>query len=165
MNESIKLGGVFKFECFDKLGNHKWTEEVHNLVVNDGINHSLDVLFTGATQTNPWYLGLTDGTPTVAATDTMSSHAGWVEVVAYSEGVRQTYVDVRTNQTVSNTASPAAFSINGTATVGGGFLSSNSTKSGTTGILLCAVAFTGGDRSVASGDTVNVTYNFTGSSS
>ncbi|GAG46997.1 unnamed protein product, partial [marine sediment metagenome] len=34
--------------------------------------------------------GLTDGTPTPAAGDTMASHGGWTEVVAYDEGVRQT---------------------------------------------------------------------------
>jgi hypothetical protein len=62
---------------------------------------------------------------------------------------------------ISNSASPAAFTINATATVGGAFLISNSTKSGTTGILFSASDFQSpGDRSVASGDTLNVTYTF-----
>jgi hypothetical protein len=62
---------------------------------------------------------------------------------------------------ITNTASPAAFNINDTATVGGAFLISNSTKSGTTGILFSASDFAApGDRVVASGDTLNVTYTF-----
>jgi hypothetical protein len=62
---------------------------------------------------------------------------------------------------ITNTASPAAFNINATATVGGAFLISNNTKSGTTGILFSASDFAApGDRVVASGDTLNVTYTF-----
>jgi hypothetical protein len=178
--ECLKLGGSFDFKCWRPYGIGKielfreffykhgklfhrleWEDENHNLVVNVGLQHILDVVFAGATQVNPWYTGLTDGTPTVAPGDTMASHAGWTEITAYSESVRQTYVDVRSSQSVSNTASPASFSINGSATTGGGFLTSDSTKGGTSGTLLCAVAFTGGDRSVQSGDTVEVTYTFT----
>jgi hypothetical protein len=62
---------------------------------------------------------------------------------------------------ISNSASPASFTINATQVVGGAFLISNSTKSGTTGILFSASDFQApGDRSVASGDTLNVTYQF-----
>lgn len=162
--DGVKVGGYFTFECRDKNGNLKWTDRSHNLVVNVGLQHLLDVLFAGDTQINPWYLGLTDGTPTVAASDTMASHSGWTEVVAYSESARQEYVDVRSGQSVTNSASVAAFSINAdTTTVGGGFLTSLSTKGGTTGILLCDVAFTGGDKSADSGDTINVTYTFSAS--
>ena len=71
---------------------------------------------------------------------------------------RQEVVDVRSNQTVTNSPSPAAFSVNGSATVGGAFITSSNTKSGTSGTLLCAAAFTGGNRTVADGDTINVTY-------
>lgn len=164
--DTMKLGGFFKVECFDKDGNLKWKDISHNLVVNEGLNHVLDILFVSATaQIDPWYIGLTDGTPTVAAADTLASHAGWVEVTNYDEAARQTYVDVRTNQQVSNTASPGAFTMSGAATVGGAFIASNNTKGGTTGILLCAVAFSGGDRSVQATDVINVTYNFTGASS
>lgn len=165
MKDGLRLGGIFTVTCHDKTGKTKWEEKFHNTVVNDGINHVLDILFSGSTQVNPWYLGLTDGTPTVAATDTMASHAGWSEVVAYSEATRQEFVDVRSSQSVSNSASPASYSVNGPATVGGVFLSSDNAKSGTAGTLLSAEAFTGGDRTVADGDTVKVTYTFTGANS
>jgi len=62
---------------------------------------------------------------------------------------------------ISNSASPATFSINATATIGGAFLTSNNTKGGTTGILFSASDFAApGDRSVVSGDTLSVTYTF-----
>jgi hypothetical protein len=60
----------------------------------------------------------------------------------------------------TNSASPAVFNINATATVGGAFLTSDNAKSGTTGTLFSASDFTTGDRSVVSGDTLNVTYTF-----
>jgi len=62
---------------------------------------------------------------------------------------------------VTNTASKAVFTINGTTTVGGAFLTSNDTKGGTTGTLFSAADFQSpGDRSVVSGDILNVTYTF-----
>ena len=93
----------------------------------------------------------------------MSSHAGWTEVVAYSQATRPACTfgtPTTANPSVAtNSASPATFSINGTTTVGGAFLTSNNTKSGTTGTLYSAADFSApGDRSVVSGDTLTVTY-------
>jgi len=155
-----RFGGVFKVWCYDKDGKLKWYDEAENLVVNAGLQHILDVTFTGATQVSTWYVGLTDGTPTVAAADTMSSHSGWTEVTAYSESTRPEYDETRSGQSLSNSSSKASFSINATATVGGAFLTSNNTKGGTTGTLMCAAAFSGGDKSLSSGDTLNVQYDF-----
>jgi hypothetical protein len=95
----------------------------------------------------------------------MASHAGWTEVTAYSNGARvtATFVIATTANpsVVTNTASPAVFNINGTATVGGAFLTSNDTKGGTTGTLFSAADFgSPGDRSVVNSDTLSVTYTF-----
>lgn len=157
----MQVGGVFKVWCYGKDGQLKWYDEAPNLVTNDGLQHLLDVLFAGATQTDPWYIGLTDGTPTVAAGDTMASHAGWTKVTAYDEAARQAFVDVRTGQSVDNSASKAVFTIDtNSTTVGGAFLTSDSTKGGTSGELLCAAAFTGGDKSLDDDDVLNVQYTF-----
>jgi hypothetical protein len=59
---------------------------------------------------------------------------------------------------LSNSASPAVFAIIATATVAGAFLASVDT--GTSGTLFSEGNFTGGNKLVANGDTVNVTYTF-----
>jgi hypothetical protein len=60
---------------------------------------------------------------------------------------------------ISNSASPSVFAINSSGgTVAGAFLTSVAT--GTSGILFSEGDFTGGDKIVASGDTLNVTYTF-----
>jgi hypothetical protein len=86
-------------------------------------------------------------------------------VTAYSEANRPTAtLAAATNanpSVVTNTASKAVFTINGTTTVGGAFLTSNNTKGGSTGTLFSAADFSApGDRSVVSGDILNVTYTF-----
>jgi hypothetical protein len=45
--------------------------------------------------------------------------------------------------------------------VAGAFLTTDNTKGGTAGTLFSASDFTGGDRLLQSGDTLNVTYTFT----
>lgn len=162
-----KAGGVFRITCHDPDGNLKWEAESHNLVVNVGLKDMNEKYFTGSSYTAAWYIGLYGAASTnnPAAGDTASSHAGWTEVTAYSNATRPA-ATFGTSTTadpsvISNSGSPAAFSINGTTTVGGAFLISNSTKGGTTGTLFSAADFASpGDRSVASGDTLNVTYTF-----
>lgn len=162
-----KAGGVFKITCHDADGNLKWEAESHNLVVNVGLKDMNEKYFTGSSYTAAWYIGLYGAASTnnPAAGDTAASHAGWTEVTAYSNATRPA-ATFGTSTTadpsvISNSGSPAAFSINGTTTVGGAFLISNSTKGGTTGTLFSAADFASpGDRSVASGDTLNVTYTF-----
>lgn len=160
----LKFINKYRIECYDKYGNLKWFEEKKNTVVNVGLDDVLNKYLKGSSYTAAWYVGL-KGSGTVAAADTMSSHAGWSEVTAYSESVRQTLtLGTVASQSVDNSASKAVFSINGTATVDGVFIASDSTKSGTSGILFGAVQFTGGARSVADGDTLNVTATFTAAS-
>ena len=163
---AARARGFFVVECFDKDGNLKWREENHNLVVNVGLQDMNAKYFTGSSYTAAWYIGLygAGASNTPAASDTMSSHAGWTEVTDYSQSTRPacTFGTPTTADpsVATNSASPATFSINGTTTVGGAFLVTNSTKGGTTGTLFSASDFTTGDRSVISGDSVTVTYTF-----
>jgi hypothetical protein len=166
-NEKVKAGGVFTVQCHDKDGTLKWSAEKHNLVVNVGLKDMNDKYFTGSAYTAAWYIGLygAGASNTPAASDTMSSHAGWTEVTAYSQATRPaaTFAAATTADpsVITNSASPATFSINGTTTVGGAFLTSDNTKNGTTGILFSASDFQSpGDRSVVNGDTLTVTYTF-----
>jgi hypothetical protein len=165
--EQASATGKYVVECFDKDGNLKWVAESKNLVVNVGLQYMAGVALTSTTQITSWYIGLygAGASNTPAATDTMSSHIGWTENTTYSESTRPaaTFASA-TNanpSVVTNTASKAAFTINGTTTIGGAFLTSNNTKGGSTGTLFSAADFSSpGDRSVVSGDILNVTYTF-----
>jgi len=163
--EELRAMGKFKVECYDKDGNLKWELETPNLVVNQGLQYMCGTALTSVAQITTWYLGLygAGASNTPAATDTMASHIGWTEVVPYSNATRPacTFAAATTaNPSVAtNSASPASFTINATSTVGGAFLVSNNTKSSSTGTLFSAADFSSpGDRSVVSGDTLNVTY-------
>jgi len=163
--ESASAKGVYKIQCHDKDGNLKWEDEAPNLVVNVGLQDMNAKYFTGSAYTAAWYIGLYGAAASnnPAAGDTMSSHAGWTEVTAYSQATRPACTfgtpSTANPSVATNSASPASFSINGTTTVGGAFLTSNSTKSGTTGTLYSAADFSSpGDRAVVSGDTLSVTY-------
>ncbi len=102
-----------------------------------------------------WMVGL-KGTGTIAASDTMASHAGWTEITAYSQTARPNLVlGAVAAGSVDNSGSVAAFSITGTATVAGAFVCNLANKLAT-GLLYGAGDF-GTARDVLSGDTLNVT--------
>jgi len=160
---ALGLSTYWEIECYGSDGKLKWRECFHNLVVNTGLDDNLDKYFKGSTYTAAFYVGLTDGTPTFAAGDTMASHAGWTEVEAYDEANRQTLtLGSVSGQSVDNSASKATFTIdtNGT-TIGGAFITTNNTKGGTTGTLYGGGAFTAGDKSLDDGDTLQVTVTLT----
>ena len=133
----------------------KWEDTFHNLVTNAGRNDVIDKYFKGSSYTAAWYLGL-KGTGSAAAADTLASHGGWSEVTPYS-GNRPA-ITFGSTSSQSNTASAVSISINATATVAGAFIGSVNT--GTSGILYSAGDFAA-SRSVASGDTLNVTPTVT----
>jgi hypothetical protein len=163
---SAKAGGVYKVQCVGADGHVKWEEEMHNLVVNEGLQSMVAVYLDGGTQITTWYLGLITGPgsgTTIAAGDTLASHSGWTEFTNYSGNRKTATFGTATTadpSVLNNTASPAAFTISGAGgTVAGAFLASAS--SGTSGTLFSASDFQSpGDRVVVSGDTLNVSYTF-----
>lgn len=138
-------------------------DEFDNLVTTEGKNYLLDVGLAHTdspeTASTDWYIGLTDGTPTTAAGDTLASHAGWVEVTAYS-GNRKLYTPATpASGSITNAAAKASFAINAdSTTVGGAFLAN--AASGTTGVLYAVGAFSGGDVVLSNGSTLEVTAVF-----
>lgn len=157
----------YRIEAFDPTGKPKWVDEWWNLVVTAGLNDSLTQQFKASAYTAAWYVGLSAGSPTFAAGDTMSSHGGWTEVTAYSEGTRPALtLGTVAAGSVDNSASKATFTINANGTViGGAFLVTNSTKGGTSGTLYGGGAFSAGNKTLDSGDTLAVTVTLTASAS
>jgi hypothetical protein len=167
MQEKIHGGGVFTVQCFDKDGNLKWEIAQPNLVVNEGLKDMNDKYFSGSGYTAAWYLGLIEGpsgSVSIAAGDTLASHAGWTEIPVtsgYTGNRKQLTFGSATTADPSVIYNPTAaqFSMLGTYTVSGAFLCT--VASGTSGVLFSASLFEApGDRSVVSGDTLNVTYTF-----
>jgi len=160
-----RAGGVFHVECFDKDGNLKWSTSEHNLVVNQGLQDMNTNYFKGSTYTAAFFLGLVTGPgsgTTFAAADTLASKA-WTEFTNYSGSRKAVTFGTATTadpSVISNSAAPSSFSISGAGgVVAGAFLCTVS--SGTAGVLFSESDFTSpGDRTVVSGDTLNVTYTF-----
>ena len=162
--DMIGAGGVYTVTCVGPDGVEKWSDTFHNLVMNGGLANMNGVYFALGTQSATWYLGLVTGPgsgTTYAAADTLASHAGWTENTGYTGSRKSVTFGAATTanpSVITNSASPSSFAINATSTIAGAFLCN--VASGTSGVLFSAGDFTGGDKSVASGDTLNVTYTF-----
>jgi hypothetical protein len=159
MNEVIGVTGHYDVQCVGPDGQVKWIDSIENLVVTVGKNDLLDKYFAGSAYTAAWYMGLVDGasSPTYAAGDTLASHAGWTESTAYS-GTNRATVAWNSASAGSKASTATSFSINATATIAGALLTVTQVRATTTGVLYSAGSFSGGNRSVANGDTLNVTY-------
>ena len=161
--DAVGAGGVYSVECVGADGQVKWTDTFHNLVMNEGVQSMNTQYFKGAAYTAALYLGLVTGPgsgTTFAAADTLASHS-WTENTDYSGSRKAVTFGTATTanpSVISNSASPSSFSMNATATIAGAFLCT--VASGTSGVLFSAGDFTGGDKFVDSGDTLNVTYTF-----
>ena len=163
--EGMKAGGIFHVQCLDKDGNLKWETSEHNLVVNEGLQDMNTQYFKGSTYSASFFLGLITGPgsgTTFAAADTLASKA-WTEFTDYSGSRKAVTFGTATTadpSVISNSASPASFTISGAGgTVAGAFLCTVS--SGTSGVLFSESDFQApGDRVVVAGDTLNVTYTF-----
>jgi hypothetical protein len=149
-----------------ELLERKWDDIAPNTIMTAGKNDLLDKYLAGSSYTAAWYMGLiaSGSYSAISAADTMSSHAGWLEGGAgtaptYSQSTRPapSWASASSGSKASN--ANIVFSMTGTGTAKGAFLTSVSTKDGTTGILFSAALFSQGDRAVVNGDTVNGSYS------
>jgi hypothetical protein len=144
-----------------------WDDLYTNVVTTLGKNDILDKYLAGSAYTAAFYIGLITNTSytAVAAGDTSSSHSGWLEggganAPFYSQATRPaaTFGSAASGG-IKATSSSSVYTIATTGgTYKGSFLTTSSTKDGTGGILFSAGTFTGGDRAVSVGDTLNVNY-------
>lgn len=152
----VTLRGKYKIEVFRK-GVLVDIREGENMIVNEGLDHALDVIFNAAAELSEWKIGLTNDPATLAAADTMASHGGWTENTAYSETVRQDWLPgAASSQSITN-GSAATFTMTGSATLAGIFVTSSGTKGGTTGTLWATANFASA-LSVVATDVVKITY-------
>lgn len=155
--------GMYLVEHRNKAGKLIGVYRVPNGIVDEGMEMILDTMFFAGSQSSTWYIGLVDnsGFTAFADADTMSSHAGWSESTVYSQATRPQWTVGAASSRQSTNASTVDFSINGSATLKGIFITDNNVKSGTSGNLWSTAAFSS-TVSVSSGDTLKITYTVSG---
>lgn len=153
------------------------SEEFHNGIVDQGKNLLLDVMFHGTTAIATWYIGLISGSGfTALASDDIyddidQAGNGWDEFASYTDPAnansavtRPAWTEGAASAASITNGTVVSFDITGSGTVKGLFLAGGTnaqTKSDHTasGNYLWATAlFSGGDVTVASSDTIKVTY-------
>ncbi len=169
--ELAKITGKYHVKCIGNDGKLKWEDDIDNLVTTVGKNLILDTVLAGSgySVTGP-YMGLISsvGWSGVNAADTMSSHAGWNEAgtgVNYPlyNGDRKTCVFAAASGGTKALSSALSFTIETTGgTVKGCFIvlgtGSVATKGNASGTLYSAGTFTGGDKIIDVGDTIQISY-------
>lgn len=167
VGESISVTGHYDVQCFDAEGNMKWSDTIKNLVVTVGKDDLLDKYFAGSAYSAAWYMGLVDNTSfsAYAAGDTLASHAGWLEFLSYTisgSSTNRATPSWSAASSGSKTTTATSFTITGSGSVLGALMCTtqarNTASNGGAGILYSAGSFTGGARTVASGDIILVTY-------
>lgn len=155
----------------------KWAEGFANTVVTEGKNAALTHFLKGSTYTASQVLGLIEDTgySAISATNTAANITaagggsptnGWNEAQSSTFATRGSPSFGTASAGALATSSAVSCSIIATDTIKGAFLLCRSaagtapttTVGNTNGALYSAGLFTGGDRSVANGDTLNVTY-------
>lgn len=143
--------------CYDKDGFLKWMDTIKNICTVEGLNGLLDNTFTSAGSFGTaFYVGI-KGTGTPASGDTMGTHASWAEVTAqWTTANRPVWTrnGAASNGAMSNSSSKAGFTATAAATAAGAFLCNVST--GTAGKFFGIGDFTGGTKTLASGDSLSV---------
>ena len=157
----VFFGGRFSHNVYHADGSEEGWITDPNLVCNEGLDHILDVVFHGATQVDPWYIGIFEGNYTPVAGVTASSvTADSTESTAYDESTRVEYNEAAaSSQSITNSANTADFTMNATKTIYGAFVGSASAKSATTGTLMAISRFSS-SRDVVATDVLSIIYQF-----
>lgn len=164
MDTQTKGHGWFDVECVNPDGSIAWRESFPNGMTTAGMTDRLNVAFAAGAQHAAWYLGLIDnaGFSALATGDTMASHAGWSESVAYAGATRPQWTPLAVAAASVVNSAAVSFTMNGTATIKGAFLASDSTLSGVAGVLWAHGVF-GSTQAVVNGQVLTVTYRHTDS--
>ncbi len=167
--EAARAIGRFTAWFVDAAGVEQWHQEFPNVVTTIGKNFLLDTGFAGSsyTVTGP-FIGLISSTSysAVAAADTMTSHAGWLEAGSanhpHYSGSRGTAVFSAASAGSKSLSGALTYSITSNGTVKGAFLvygsGASATIDNTGGTLYSAGLFTSGDQVVTTSGTLLVTW-------
>lgn len=120
-------------------------------------------MFVSDTQilTAAWCAGLIDnsGFSALAAADTMSSHSGWSEFTGYSQTTRVAWGPSSSTAQLLTNGTLMTFDISASGTLYGAFITSDNTKSGTSGTLWSTGAFPSTIPVTGGTDSIRLSYN------
>jgi hypothetical protein len=172
--EPLHVSGRYVARCYGRCGRMtlKWIDHIDNVVTTAGKNALLQNALSGSAYTAATYMGLISSVgyasvPVVA--DTLASHATWAEAGSganypiFAARVAPPWGAAAAGAKALST--PASFSIITTGgTVKGAFIAFNgasATIGNTSGTLYSAGLFSGGDKVLQVGDTLQVSYSTT----
>ena len=159
-----KQGILAQGEYFDRINGGEW-QTTHNLVVNEGLAHLLNVAMGTTAKPAGYYLALFSGATAPAANWTAANFSSVAaEIVSMTEGYTNA---TRPQWTPQNTSTNSIDNFNAVAkvtiatssqlTVTGAAMLTNSTKGGTTGTLISASKYTAA-RVFQNGDEYEIGY-------
>lgn len=159
-----KQGILAQGEYFDRINGGEW-QTTHNLVVNEGLAHLLNVAMGTTAKPAGYYLALFSGATAPAANWTAANFSSVAaEIVSMTEGYTNA---TRPQWTPQNTTTNSIDNFNAVAkvtiatssqlTVTGAAMLTNSTKGGTTGTLISASKYTAA-RVFQDGDEYEIGY-------
>lgn len=159
-----KQGILAQGEYFDRVNGGEW-QTTHNLVVNEGLAHLLNVAMGTTAKPAGYYLALFSGATAPTANWTAANFASVAaEIVSMTEGYTSA---TRPQWTPQNTLTNSIDNFNAVAkvtiatssqlTVTGAAMLTNSTKGGTTGTLISASKYTAA-RVFQDGDEYEIGY-------
>jgi hypothetical protein len=156
MSDKFAVKGEFVISCYSSDGLLKWEETSSNQVTASGIKNLLETYFAGSVQTTTWHVGLIKSINVLSESDTMSLHPGWVESTAYLNN-RPIWTPAAVVSNCAANSPPAEFAINASSSVAGFFLTDNSAKGGSAGLLWSTSALNQ-TKMVSLGDSLRVVY-------
>ncbi|MEG2749120.1 MAG: hypothetical protein RR939_06870 [Acinetobacter sp.] len=159
-----KQGILAQGEYFDRVNGGEW-QTTHNLVVNEGLAHLLNVAMGTTAKPAGYYLALFSGATAPAANWTAANFSAVAaEIVSMTEGYTNA---TRPQWTPQNTSTNSIDNFNAVAqvtiatssqlTVTGAAMLTNSTKGGTTGTLISASKYAAA-RVFQDGDEYEIGY-------
>lgn len=159
-----RQGIMVKGEYFDRLNDGEW-ERTPNLVVTEGLAHILNTALGSTAKAAGYYLALFSGATAPAANWTAANFASVAsEIVSTTEGytnaTRPEWTPANTTTgSIDNMSATASLTIATTSTlnVTGAGLLTNSTRGGTSGVLISATKFSA-TRTFQTGDVYQVGY-------
>lgn len=160
-----RQGILAQGEYFGRVNGASWEKEGDNLITTEGLAHILNVALGSTAKPAGYFLALFSGSATPAANWTAASFAATAnEITSMTEGytaaTRPAWTPgTATTGQIDNMAAVASVTIATAASlnVTGAALLTNSTRGGTTGVLVSASKYAAA-RTFQNGDTYEIGY-------